>query len=133
MMSAAGHNHYFYCDTDSLFVDSVGYRNLKRFIKDKQLGFLELEKHSKQVEIRTVKDYTFGSKIKRKGVPKRFTEIEQNVFRGDKFSRVNDIFVNEDFFKMQTRSTKKTLSGLYDKGVVHQSGLVTPWILVKDL
>ena len=131
MMSKAGHGNYFYCDTDSLFVNQKGFNNLKSFIRDNQLGFLELEKASNDVTIRTVKDYTFGEKVKRKGVPSKWQQIEYNVFSGDKFSRVNDIFVTNDFFKMQTKATKKTLSGLYDKGVIHDSGVVTPLILVN--
>ena len=75
----------FYCDTDSLFVNSDGYDNLKDLINPYQLGALKLEWESDDVVLNGLKDYTVDDYRKAKGIRKDAIEIRPGVFKQVQF------------------------------------------------
>jgi hypothetical protein len=75
----AGREHVFYCDTDSLIVDSTGYERLKKVIDPSRLGMLKLEGMSDTVTVYGRKDYKFGEDVKRKGVSSKYLKQDPDT------------------------------------------------------
>ena len=129
LIRTAGREHVFYCDTDSLFCDRAGYDNLdaEGMISEKTLGKLKLEGIGK-VSIYGAKHYTFDGHEFLKGVPKsasrdgnQFSYLNWNT----KISRYEDLVPGE----IALDPVMKTITGIYDKGTVTESGKVEPLIL----
>jgi len=85
LMQQAGKGHYYYCDTDSLIVDQVGYEHLTHLLDDSRLGALKVEHKSDTCTLRAPKCYTFGDTTKRKGVPKKARQIAENAWAFESF------------------------------------------------
>ena len=129
LIRVAGNGNTFYCDTDSLFVNSKGYTKLKGYIDPNQLGLLKLEWTSKDVEIHGLKDYRVDDRVKIKGIrPNALklseTQYQQAVFQGFKGSLQRGK-VDQQFVRQQV----KNLSREYHKGIVTESGVVEPFKL----
>jgi len=129
LIEAADIKNCFYCDTDSLIVNEAGYKKLTPFIDRDRLGWLKVEKHAKSVEIRGAKNYTFGGEVKIKGIPKAAKHNEDGSFTYPVFpSMIGELRagIKEDY---RIESQSKSLTGIYDKGIVQESGRVTPYRL----
>ncbi|KKK77507.1 hypothetical protein LCGC14_2852930, partial [marine sediment metagenome] len=57
LMKTAGTGNYYYCDTDSLFVNEKGYQNLAGYLHDSKLGGLKVVEQTDQIIIQGLKDY----------------------------------------------------------------------------
>lgn len=104
LRSVAQPDNVFYCDTDSLIVNSQGYQNLSEFMDDSELGKLKIEVESDWINIRAPKHYAMEGRDKHKGIKKSAIKIGENTYRQPQFSRllgtiregVNDgIFIKE--------------------------------------
>lgn len=132
-MTIAGVENVYYTDTDSLIVNDNGYRNLTRNIEPGILGKLNLEKQSNILEIRGLKDYTFGEESKTKGIPKTAVQTGPDDFKVTIFptyltGRREGM---ELPYCVQTRS--KHLTREYHKGQVNkETGTVTPFVLMEQ-
>ncbi|GAH97172.1 unnamed protein product, partial [marine sediment metagenome] len=62
LMKQAGEGNYFYCDTDSLFVNEVGLQNLGDKLDNNCLGGLKVIEETNSITIRGLKDYSIGTK-----------------------------------------------------------------------
>ncbi len=67
-ITKAGFNNVLYMDTDSLFVNEEGYKNLSEVCSDSILGAIKLETQSNEVTINAPKNYKFGKIKKSKGI-----------------------------------------------------------------
>jgi DNA polymerase type B, organellar and viral len=85
----AGHSNVFYKDTDSLFVNSEGYRRLEKYISNDKLGFLKVEEICDWIEILCPKNYRTPQTDKHKGIRKNAIEFEENRFVQEQFSGLN--------------------------------------------
>lgn len=125
----AGRENVFYCDTDSLIVNREGYEKLRHLISPGVLGKFKLEEVSTSLEIRGLKDYTFGSRERTKGIRKDAERIDENTYRQVQFPS----YLGE--LRAGLRPTyrivyvKKKLSRKYDKGEVLFDGRVEPFKL----
>lgn len=70
LIRTAGTEHVYYCDTDSLFVDSVGLNKLSSHMDDSKLGSLKVEWKTEALVLRGNKDYSTGKYTKIKGIRK---------------------------------------------------------------
>lgn len=63
--------HLFYTDTDSVWTDEIGYRELELegMIHPEQLGLLKVVDMHKEVEFRGIKHYVADGRVVRAGVP----------------------------------------------------------------
>ncbi len=129
LMRKAGSENVLYCDTDSLFVNTLGYKNLKSSIVSGQLGMLNLEKTSSEVTINCPKDYIFGNETVIKGVKHNskqnklggYEQLQFPGFRGDLSSGLEKPYA--------IRKVTKYLTREYKKGLVGRKGFVTPFKL----
>lgn len=128
-INTAGYRNCYYCDTDSLFVNQKGYERLAKFIDSNELGKLKLESVSDYLEIRNVKDYTFGNETKRKGVRKDAIEVTQNVFRQTRFSKIRSMLNANTDNAVLVEQIEKRLSTEYKKGEKGKGGWVRPFCL----
>jgi len=71
ILSAAGIAECYYYDTDSAFCSAAGFRRLAAagWIKEGELGFLQLKGVHKWMEIRGVKSYRLPGKDRMGGIP----------------------------------------------------------------
>ena len=116
----------YYTDTDSLFLNAEGYRRIQSEIHPTELGKLKLEKVAENLEIRGLKDYTFGESVRIKGIPRNATwESEDRVSYHAWPSIPGLMWKGETDGYFQVPVTK-TLKRQYTKGVVGVDGLVQP-------
>ena len=127
LIKQAGRENVFYCDTDSLVVNTDGFNRLKYRIDDKRLGCLKLEDTATTAEFNCPKDYRFGDTVRMKGIRRDAVEIEPATFKQQQF-RSWDYHMSqgdEGFIDIQT--IRKHLNRIYGKGSVGDDGKVTPY------
>jgi len=128
----AGLENVLYCDTDSLFVTSEGYKRLQPFISDTELGKLKIEKVSDRIRINGAKDYEFAGEVKLKGVKKDAKKIDENTFEQIQFVRTRGNLLKHRVKGVVLKVVRKRLNRQYDKGEVTPSGWVKPYFLWEE-
>ncbi len=129
LISIAGYDHCYYCDTDSLLVDEVGLLNLRHLLQKDKLGALSVDLECAQGEIRCPKDYTFGDKSKTKGVRQSAVWTNGNTAEQEMWWSMKRHLNKKDLGGPVTQTITKTMRRVYDKGVVGSDGRVTPHTL----
>lgn len=132
LMRACGDKNYFYCDTDSLFVNHEGLKNLSGFINPDKLGFLGIEKESKNVTIYAPKDYIFGKSRRMKGVTQNATRNLDGSYNTTVFPSMLSDLSNGMDSEYKLIHMKKKMKRQYTKGIVQNSGFVKPFVLKDD-
>jgi len=127
VMQTVPPKHLYYVDTDSLLVDGVGYEALRPYLSEsKELGKLKLESSSDNVEIRGPKSYTFGAKVKEKGVPPDATQTGPNTYTYMQWQSLNGAIHGGVTGEVRLTPVIKNLSREYKKGHVTSGGWVEP-------
>ncbi len=129
LMVQAGRENVYYCDTDSLFCNKEGADRLEKFLDDDLLGFLKIEDITTDFELHTLKDYRFGKTIRIKGIRDPLDIRGHNVYGMMQFRGLKGTMRQNDFGRIVITRGTKTLTRKYTKGVVHNDGWVTPFIL----
>jgi len=126
LIKEAGFNEVLYCDTDSI----IGSRNVSHSLSDKlhdkELGKLKVEYTTEHLTIHGCKDYETDQHVKIKGVPKSAEKVSANSYKYTQFlgqsshlaKKIDDAFIIRPILKVNKR--------IYDKGVVHADGRVSP-------
>lgn len=125
----AGWENVYYCDTDSLFVNDVGFANLSKSIMVGRLGALSVVKETSNLVIRGLKDYVFGSEEVIKGIRKDAVKISDSVYIQTQFEGLRGSISKGRLNAMITRQVQKRLSRKYHKGNVTNTGWVKPFAL----
>jgi len=125
----AGFENVYYVDTDSLFVNDAGYKNLKSLISQTELGKLKLEYSSKYLNIHGCKDYEVDDKIKIKGIKKDAVKIDENTYQQIKFCKFASMLRKGNIESVDIETIIKNLKRNYDKGIVLDNGRVEPFEL----
>lgn len=128
----AGLENVLYCDTDSLFVTSEGYKRLQPFISDTELGKLKIEKVSDRIRINGAKDYEFAGEVKLKGVKKDAKKVDENTYEQIQFVRTRGNLLKHRIKGVVLKVVRKRLNRQYDKGEVTPSGWVKPYFLWEE-
>jgi hypothetical protein len=131
LLEKAGEHNVYYCDTDSLFVNEQGYRNLQSYIKPGELGYLKLEGIENGMMLRGAKDYKIGDMEKIKGIKKSAVRVGENTFLQKIFTRTKTLMRLGILRGVVEREQKKVLKREYDKGVVSATGWVSPHVLTQ--
>jgi len=127
LMQQAGDGHYYYCDTDSLIVDSVGYERLQAYLDDTRLGALKVERTSDTCTLRAPKCYTFGDITRRKGVPRKALKTGDNSWSFESFPSFRRQCRWAKGTPFHTTSTSRTLSHKIYDGQETDSGWIKPF------
>lgn len=132
LMEICGKGNYFYCDTDSLIVNSRGLKRLHGCLSNTELGKLKVVEESKRLVIQGLKDYATDSKIVIKGIRKNAVKVENDVFIQDKWPSIQGRLRAGCTGLYTVEKQTKHLSRLYEKGQVLPSGSVRPIVLTLD-
>lgn len=116
----------FYCDTDSLIVNSIGYKRLAKYIGF-HLGQLSIKEQSDILSIHGAKDYTFGCETVLKGIRKDALQIDDSTYEQVRFEGIAGAMRNMRTDKMIISNVRKHLSRNYDKGTILKNGRVVPF------
>lgn len=133
LMQQAGHGNYFYCDTDSLIVNELGMCNLQNKLDETRLGGLKVDRQSITVELRGLKDYSFGSKLVVKGVRKNAIELSSGVYQQEQWASFRGLLRSGDANTYTVKTITKHLTRKYTKGMVNQDGTVAPFVYADSL
>ena len=128
-MQKAGRAEVFYVDTDSLYCTRQGARRLSEDIKPDALGFLKLEGIFERMLIHGAKDYVLDGKQVCKGVRASAVWVNPSEVEQEQWSTLKGLIRAQDLTAPRTRTIRKRLQRLYDKGVVASSGAVSPLTL----
>lgn len=120
---------YYYCDTDSLFVNSKAKKILKDELSDSELGMWKVEEVTNSLDIRGLKDYTFGQKTKRKGISRSASRLRENVYKMDIWPGFPEVFNSRLDEPYRVKTVIKHIKNVYDKGIKQTNGQVEPLFL----
>lgn len=132
LMEIAGKGNFYYCDTDSLFVNERGFINLYKnnMIDMVELGKIKLEGFN-NLEVIGAKSYQFGDEIKQKGIKKKAIKLDCGKYLQYQFctkeSRYRKGYADGTVI---LEPVIKQLCSDYDKGIVEIDGTVSPLIYV---
>jgi len=127
LMKRCGSGNYFYCDTDSLFVNVQGFINLAGLVKPDVLGKLKVESVANTLTVHGLKDYVFGDKTVIKGIRKNAVQISDTEYEQEKWPSLRGILRSGEPDRYPILKTTKHLYRNYQKGVVDKSGFVSPF------
>ncbi len=132
LMRGCGRGRYYYCDTDSIWVDRAAYEALTPLLDQSKLGFLKLENTSSKVTIWGPKDYIVDDKIVIKGIRKNATKIRGDIYEQARFTTLIGLLRYGDMSAPIVSQITKHLKRDYKKGVVNKDGSITPFVVGLD-
>lgn len=127
LMKRCGKGNYFYCDTDSLFVNVQGFVNLASLVDPNVLGMLKVESIVDTLTIYGLKDYKFGDRTVIKGIRKNAVRVSDIEYVQEKWPSIKGILRSGKPDRYPILKTTKHLYRDYSKGVVSKSGFVQPF------
>ena len=147
--SKAGWPNCFYTDTDSLFVNDQGLKNLDSELSADKLGKIKQEKELTSLVIHGPKDYTFSTGARHKGIPRSSQRWEniiapifyqlplreiclvlylcRNTWRYQFWPKINTLIRKDSLGQYYNEDRIKTLKRQYTKGWIVQGGRVIPF------
>lgn len=133
-IETAGLDNVYYMDTDSLFVNKIGYDRLTAagYIDNKKLGLMKLEEEGQSITINGCKDYKFNNHVKIKGISKTAVKLDEGKYVSTIWRGMSKFIQSGDLGYYKNDMIIKTLTRHYDKGVIDMSGQVTPFIYEND-
>lgn len=126
LVDRAARGNVIYVDTDSLFVNEVGFRRLRRRVHATDLGALKVEHKWPWVEILGAKDYRTPDTRKVKGVRSNARWLSPNSVEQEQWSSLAGLLATGTLESPTTKTVRKVLSRTYAKGTVAPSGAVSP-------
>lgn len=129
LIVTAGRENVYYCDTDSLFVNSRGLDNLSDYLDDNELGKLKIEYQTSTLSIKGLKDYETQDKTVLKGIKKDSTLVRDSTYSVEHWPTLQGTLRVSSALPYTTRRLTKTLNRRYTKGNVTHSGQVEPFVL----
>jgi len=129
LITKAGRENVYYCDTDSLFTNAQGLERLKDYINPYELGKLKVERENAHLIIRNVKDYILDNEQKIKGVRKDSVRLGEHRYKTYRFLKFRTLLRKGNLNAPIVESYIKELKEDYKKGVVLENGKVEPYVL----
>lgn len=133
LMQQAGQGNYFYCDTDSLIVNETGLLNLHTKIDKTMLGGMKVENTTNALQIRGLKDYTFGNKNVIKGIRKNASRLRSGVYQQEQWASFKGLLRSGEPNTYTVKTITKHLNREYTKGIVSPNGTVSPFVYADSL
>ncbi len=133
LMQTVGIENYFYCDTDSLIINSRGLRKLENQLDNFTLGGLKIEESMTRLSIRGLKDYTTASKTVIKGIRKNAVEIRSGVYQQEQWPSFKGLLRSGDVGVYTVKKITKVLNRQYTKGTVNPDGSIEPLHLTESV
>ena len=129
LIEKAGHNNVYYCDTDSLIVNRMGYYNLESEIDENTLGKLKIETHSPWLIVNAPKDYEMSERKKIKGIRTNATQLDDNTFLQEQWVKLAGL-IRQGFERGYTsKEITKHQRRIIHSGNVSETGKIEPFVL----
>ncbi len=122
----AGQHNCYYADTDSLIVNSAGYRALEEWIDPLRLGFLKVEGVSPDLEIAAKKDYVFEGKRTIKGIRANAERTDDGGWKQTHFTSIKWGFNHGNLDDVITYDVTKHTTSLLTHGKIGPLGVIQP-------
>lgn len=127
----AKRENVYYSDTDSLFVNKKGYKNLLSDINEYKLGKLKVEEEGTCI-IYAPKFYDFNGYRKVKGIKqKNSILLEENnervLYQVEQWQRAKTAFKENKYQEQIIAKVKKQARKYYDKGKIDNDGIIYPF------
>lgn len=132
LIRACGERNYFYCDTDSLFVNQTGLDNLADFMSTDRLGGLKIERQSQTLAVYGLKDYVLDDKTAIKGISRNADRVSETTFRQEQWPTLQGLLSRATVDQYYTLEVTKDLNRLYTKALVNKDGWTSPFVLFGD-
>jgi len=127
-MEKVGQGNYFYCDTDSLFVNQAGLDNLSDLLHDTEIGKLKIEYETDTITIYGLKDYVTSSKTVTKGIRKNAIRVSDCVYAQDSWPSIKGVLRDNVSPLYTVKKIEKHLKRDYTKGTITVSGSILPFV-----
>lgn len=125
----AGRENVFYCDTDSIYTNELGFQRIEQDIHATRLGAMDCEEIIESMSIFGAKDYTKDGKRVVKGVPKTAKWLNDHVSIGLRFEGFKE-WRNDGLNRPpKTWEQLKIKRMEYDKGLINDRNWVDPYII----
>lgn len=128
LITLAGRENVYYCDTDSLIVTPQGLDNLQGEMNPLALGALKIEGVSNDTIVKAPKVYHFQSHWVRKGIPNKAVEVTPDSFDMTRFPSLRGLGTQPDRPSYTTTIVRKTLTNRIYDGTVGPDGWVSPFL-----
>lgn len=102
--------HYYYCDTDSVIVDEVGYKAVEHMLDDQKLGGLKIERSSRWLGIQAAKVYNMEDRSRIKGISTSADMIAPLTWRQRRWPKLGSMLATYGVEDYQTFEQHKSLS-----------------------
>jgi len=129
LMQIAGEGNYYYCDTDSLFVNDRGLENLSDYIDDTALGKLKIDYQTDTLTIYGLKDYVTNVGKTIKGIRKNAIRVSDTVYAQESWPTLKGVLRSGDIGTYTTQKIEKHLARDYTKGTIDARGWTVPFAL----
>jgi len=128
LMQLVGKGNYFYCDTDSLIVNTRGMKRLEKELSQTALGGLKVVEQNKRITIWGLKDYSTEQKSVIKGVRKNAVKIADDIYEQELWPSFTGLLRKGKVETYTVQTTTKHLYRNYTKGRIIESGSVVPLV-----
>lgn len=126
LMTTAGLEDIYYCDTDSLIVNETGLVNLSDRLHPDRLGALDIQWQSEWVDIQGLKRYRAEGVTRSKGIKPTAKPLGADRYEQPMFRSWDYHLSRGEHGIVDIHTITKRLTGEYLKGVVQPSGRVVP-------
>ena len=133
LLNHAGLDNVFYTDTDSAWVNQLGYDNLTPWLDPMRLGALKVEKQGETLEIKAKKWYVYDDHITCKGATKRGAWLDDHTHRQQHWPSLLTSLTSECPDLVRVKTVQKVFTGDIFSGIVTESGRVRPFVLPYDV
>ncbi len=127
IMKEAKEGNYFYCDTDSLFVNGQGLENLKARLSDSVLGGLKIESVTDTITIYGLKDYVTQNKTAIKGIRSNAIRVGPVTYEQESWPSLKGWLRSKQSNTYTVKTITKTLKRQYTKGFTTETGWIMPF------
>lgn len=129
LIEAVGRDHVYYCDTDSLILDSEGFAFFAPYLQPQMLGHLKVERVARYLAIHAPKDYQMDGNVVLKGIRKDAVWLDPQTARQDIFPSIKGLLKRGKGVTYATTQQIKRLERVIRSGVRTDSGEIQPWQL----
>ena len=129
LIQKAGFENVFYCDTDSLIINRMGYYNLESEIQPDVLGKLKIETQSNWLRVNAPKDYEMSERKKIKGIRNNAIPLDDNTFIQEQWVKLAGL-INQGFeLGYTSKEITKHQQRIIHSGTVTMTGKIEPFVL----
>lgn len=109
LMQLAKFRNILHVATDSLLVNSKGYRNLKKYINNNKIGYLKNDGEYSNIIIYDTNDTEYEGKLKTKGISKNAKQIAENEFVIQYWTKFDSLLHRNNLKEYYIKNVKKKL------------------------